>query len=241
MHALKYLIFALILSIGLGSSGYFIGHGLSNFKQNTNSIRVKGIGEKNIEADYAIWTIPFFVNRDEFQEAKDQYEKDLQVVLDFLKENKFSSQDIQVMTPNVNQKVDRDSEMMGKNIKESYEVMGTVVVKTSHVRKVEDASQKTFELLRKGIWLKGDQYATNPRYIIADFDRFRPEIFAQAIDSAHRMAQTLAEKSGVKIGSVISVDQGQFSVNSRIGNENEEAYIDKKAKVISYLTFEVNP
>lgn len=223
---------------GLIGSGYFIGQGLSNFRQDKKVIQTKGIGEKDVYADYAIWRINFFVTRNNFDDAKGQYEKDLGIITSFLKERGFDSSDIQVMIPDINQNIERDPQDHYKKMSETYGITGAVIIKTDAVKKVESVSQETFQLLQKGIWLKGD-FGTNPRYIIKDFDRFRPEIFAEAIDSSYRMAQKLAEKSGVSIGSVKYVDQGSFSINSRIGGENEEAYPEKKVRVVSYVTYEI--
>lgn len=239
MNNFKYALIGLFICVGLGLSGYFIGHGLSNFRQDKKIIHTKGIGEKDVYADYAIWRIRFFVSEKDFDQSKEKYEKGLDIILSFLKERDFKDSDIQVMVPEIIQNIERDPNDQYKRLGETYEITGTVVVKTEAVKKVQSVSQETFQLLKKGIWLKEDRFGTNPRYIIRDFDRFRPEIFAEAIDSSYRMAQKLAEKAGVSIGRVKSVDQGNFSIKSRIGNENEEAYPEKKVRVVSYVTYEI--
>ncbi|MGB0935288.1 MAG: SIMPL domain-containing protein [Alphaproteobacteria bacterium] len=236
---MKSVISMALVSIGIISAGYFVGDGLGNIRSSKKVIHTKGIGEKNVDADFAIWTIKFFVNSDNFQEAKQQYEVDLGVIKDFLNANDFKTDNIEVQVPNIEHRVERDAQNNYAKVAETFEVLGTVVIKTSDVMKVEKVSQNTFQLLQKGIWLKGDQYQTNPKYIITDFDRFRPEIFAQAIDSSYRMAKELAKKSDVKIKRVTDVDQGNFSIRSRIGNENEEAYREKKVRVVSYVTYEI--
>ena len=233
------LCLGVVLALGVGTAGFFVGKGLVQFRQARKIIQAKGIGEQEVMADYAIWKIPFLVTQKDFQAAKLAYEENLSIIQGFLSENGFTLKDIQILVPNIEQKILRDPQDELKKAEESYEITGTVLIKTSQVKQVEAASEKTFQLLQKGVWLRSDPYTTNPRYIIRDFDRLRPEIFAQAIESAYRMAQKLAEKSGVTIGKILSVDQGNFSIRSRIGNENEEAYPEKKVRVVSYVNYEL--
>ncbi len=51
------LIVGLCLLIGLITAGYFIGRGTARFKSEVRTVTVKGLVEREVKADDAIWTI----------------------------------------------------------------------------------------------------------------------------------------------------------------------------------------
>ncbi|MDD4091868.1 MAG: hypothetical protein PHQ63_04865, partial [Smithellaceae bacterium] len=53
------VIVGVCLLAGLLLGGYFIGKGVARFKSDTRTVTVKGLVEKEVKADQAIWTLNF--------------------------------------------------------------------------------------------------------------------------------------------------------------------------------------
>ena len=53
------IIVGLCLLIGLAVGGYFIGKGAARFKSDMRTVTVKGLVEKEVKADQAIWMLRF--------------------------------------------------------------------------------------------------------------------------------------------------------------------------------------
>lgn len=233
-------IIGCFVSVGLILSGYFVGQGLEKFRRPQKAISVKGIGEKEVYADHAFWRISFAATGSNFGEAKQAYDANIRAILKFLKNHNFQISEIQVRAPNVERNLQEVSTSQSADFKkeEWYNILGTVIINTDQVKKVENASQYTFQLLQEDVWLREtDEYRANPQYIITNFDALRADIFRSAIESSYKMAVQITKNSSAKIGKIRFVDQGSFSIRSVFGHENEEAYPKKKVRVVSFVTY----
>ena len=66
------IIVGLCLLVGLAVGGYFIGKGAARFKSDTRTVTVKGLVEKEVKADKAVWMLRF---RRASEDLKDAHSK----------------------------------------------------------------------------------------------------------------------------------------------------------------------
>ena len=66
------IIVGVCLLIGLALGGYFIGTGAARFKSDIRTVTVKGLVEKEVKADQAIWTLRFRRASEDLKDAHDQ-------------------------------------------------------------------------------------------------------------------------------------------------------------------------
>ena len=50
---------ALLLALGIAIAGLGIGKGLERFRMADRTVTVKGLAEKDVESDFAVWTLGF--------------------------------------------------------------------------------------------------------------------------------------------------------------------------------------
>ena len=48
---------AIVLAAGLAAGGWLVGAGLARFKGDTRSVTVKGLVEREVKSDQAVWTL----------------------------------------------------------------------------------------------------------------------------------------------------------------------------------------
>ena len=224
---------ALFVGIGLALVGYFIGVGLERFRTKTvHSVRVKGLSEREVKSDFALWELGFKASsRHSLSEAKVAFMQSRQEVKAFLDSHGFSAKEVTETTPrtSVSHRVMKDEQFT------EYEITGSFVMRSHNVDKVQKHSAETAQLIEKDVMLNWSA----PRYLLRDFDALRPKMLEEATKSARNMAEKFAADSNSQVGSIISADQGHFSIESTEGGYNSEKTVMKKVRVVSHLTYEL--
>ena len=63
------VVIGVCLLIGLTAGGYFIGRGATRFKSDARTVTVKGLVEKEVKADEAIWSLSLRRASDDIKDA----------------------------------------------------------------------------------------------------------------------------------------------------------------------------
>ena len=75
------IIVGICLLVGFSVGGYFIGKGGTRFKSDTRTVTVKGLVEKEVKADQAVWTLRFRRASADLKEAHDKISADRDATL----------------------------------------------------------------------------------------------------------------------------------------------------------------
>ena len=59
MNTLSRLVTALLIAAGIAVAGFAVSQGLERFRMSDRSVTVKGLAEKDVESDFAVWTLSF--------------------------------------------------------------------------------------------------------------------------------------------------------------------------------------
>jgi len=68
-RTLAAIIVGLCLLVGLTAAGYFIGRGTARFKSDVGTVTVKGLVEKEVRADEAVWALSLRRASDDLKDA----------------------------------------------------------------------------------------------------------------------------------------------------------------------------
>jgi hypothetical protein len=88
------LIVGCCLLIGLTAAGYFIGRGTARFKSDVRTVTVKGLVEKEVKADEAVWTLSLKRASDDLRDVHARISADRDAVLAFLHNQGFDDEEI---------------------------------------------------------------------------------------------------------------------------------------------------
>ncbi|NLN60178.1 MAG: SIMPL domain-containing protein [Deltaproteobacteria bacterium] len=238
------VILGIFLFAGLATGGYFIGKGTARFKSESRTVTVKGLIEKEVKADKAVWVLTFRRAGDDLQEAHSLISIDREAAIAFLKAQGFKDEEIGRQPTRT---IDKFAREYGQaNEKFRYLVNGSLVVTTKNVDLVTKALGETEALLQSGIILDGipDSGTANPRYIVSSFNELRPKLLADATKNARATAQQFAADSGTQIGRIRSANQGMIQIFGSDGNDESASYSPtstplKKIRVVSTFDFEL--
>lgn len=201
---------AFILSGALIISSILFGMFVVASRQQEKSVRVVGLGTKNVVSDIAKWTIVLGQNTG-IGNQHDGYrflKRDLEKLAKFLKSNSIDEKDITVdpvtSYPNY-----------GTNGITGYVFTQKISVKTTDLLKIEKMALDTDSISSSGLVLQNSTI----EYFISDLAALKSEMLAIATSDAKARAVEIAKSAGNKVGNLISAKSGIFQIRQPLSNE----------------------
>ncbi|HRE12910.1 MAG TPA: SIMPL domain-containing protein [Usitatibacteraceae bacterium] len=239
------IVLALGLAVGLAAGGWLVGKGLSGFRGDLRTVTVKGLVEREVKSDRAVWTLSLRRASDTLADAQQRIAADRDAVLAFLKKQGFADAEIERQPTKTLDKLARDfAQNQGERFR--YIVMTSIEVTSPKVELVRTASGATEELLKSGVILDSESTTgrANPRFEVSKFNDLRPELLAAATKNARSIAEQFAADSGAKVGGIRSANQGNIQIFGTDGNDESAPFSPtstpaKKIRVVSTFEFEL--
>ncbi|MBK1688063.1 SIMPL domain-containing protein [Rubrivivax gelatinosus] len=218
------LVAALVLAVGLAAGGYGVGKGLERFRAADRSVTVKGLAEKDVESDYAVWPLAFRRAGNDFGAVQRQLAEDRDRVVAFLKTQGFGEPEIEIRPLQVQDLWAR--EYGGNNQPLRFQGTAQVLVKSARPQAVEAAALAVDPLIQAGVQLGGDGPA-GPRYQLRAFNEAKAPLLAEATRNAREQAEKFAAEAGATLGRLRNANQGVI----QIGAAGGEGFDDSSARV----------
>ena len=237
------VIASFILAIGMIISASLVCNSFLKAKLLDRSIVVKGLAEKEVNADLAVWPIAITATGNALSEVNQKIEYDRSIVMNFLATQGFSQDEIIIGDYQLNDLM--ASSYRDSNIQNArYIITATIILKSNNVHLVDQVSKQKNLLVQKGVTLANgnDDY---PYYEFTKFQDIKPEMLTAAIKNAHSAAEKLATDSGSKVGKLKKANQGVFSIAPIIQSSSDEytnvrmgaKSIGKKIRVVATLEY----
>lgn len=194
----------------------------SSFSKQGSFVEVKGLSERIVKADVAIWTMNFEAKSNNIDLLYAEIEKNTSAIKSFLTEKGFEESEINVAPVNIYQDTWRDALFR-------YNSNTQLSVYTKKVDLVRSASRDTLLLVKKGVTLNQNSII----FEFSDINSIKPEMLAEAIKNARVSAEQFAKESGSRLGSISRGNQGVFDITEKDPGSPEY----KKIRVVSSLRF----
>ena len=227
---------ALVVAIGLAVAGFGIGGGLERFRGADRSITVKGLAEKDVAADFAVWPLGFRRGGSDFGAVQRQLAEDRDRVVAFLKGQGFADAEIVVRPLQVQDLWAR--EYGGNDQPLRFQGSGQVLVQSARPEAVEAAALAVDPLIQAGVQLGGaSDGPPGPRYELRAFNEAKAPLLAEATRNAREQAQKFAAEAGATLGRLRSANQGVVQIGAAGGQGFDDGSARvKRLRVVS--TFE---
>ena len=197
-----------LLAAGLVMGGWALGAEIKATRLGDRFVTVKGLVERRVKSDLAIWTIGYKETGDDLEPVYEKTEADKKTILDFLKQQGIEASEIEMDAPNVTDTQARDYGG-GKQAPHRFIVDQSITVRTARVDQVAGAEHKTIQLLQKGIVLNRSRGVT---YKFNGLNSIKPDMITEATRNARAAADRFAVDSGSKVGPIRQASQGVFSI-----------------------------
>ncbi len=192
------------------------------FSNQGKYVEVKGLSEKIVKADRAIWTMNFEVKSNDITELYAEIEKNTKSIESFLIGKGFAQEEINTAPVNVYQDTYREALYR-------YNAQVQMSVFTDKVDLVRTASEQTLEIIKQGVVFTGSFID----FQFTDLNSIKPDMLAEAIENARTSAEQFANDAGANLGDISRANQGVFTITEKDPGSPEY----KNVRVVSTLRF----
>jgi hypothetical protein len=226
------LIMGILACIGLALLGYFIAGGIVNLRASERKITVKGLSEREVPANIAIWPIKFSDADNDLNRLFSTIQQKNSTIVEFLKKQGFQERDISISAPAI---VDRQSQGYEGSDKAKFRYSGssTITVYSENVDSVRKTMERLVDLGKQGIAISGENYQSKTVFEFTKLNDLKPVMIEEATKNARAVAEKFAQDSKSRLGKIKSASQGQFSIEDR---DSGTPHI-KKVRVVSTVEY----
>ena len=222
---------AALIALGIIVLGLCVKSGLDSISDKERKVTVKGLSEREVEADKVTWPILTKEIGDDLPSLYTRINTTTAKVKAFLKQNGVKDSEISVNAPVV---VDMNAERYGANNHDyRYNITSTITVTSRNVKLVRSIIARQGELLKQGVAVVDGGYGNGVTYEYVSFQRMKPKMMQEAIKNAEQTAKQFADNSDSKIDKILDAGQGQFTIDNR---DDNTPYI-KKLRVVTTVTY----
>jgi hypothetical protein len=213
---------AAVIAAGLIVGGWLLGSEIKATRLSDRYVTVKGLVERTVKSDLAIWPISFKEAGDDLASVYGKTESNKQAILQFLEQQGIQQSEMELGVVRV---VDTQANEYGggNRAPHRYIVEQQITVTTGRVDQIAGAVQKTMLLVQKGIVLDSSRGgAGGVTYKFTGLNAIKPDMITEATRNARAAADRFARDSGSKVASIRQANQGVFSiVAASAGGTNE--------------------
>jgi hypothetical protein len=203
------VVLGLCLLLGLVVGGWLLGAKIASIKLADRTVTVKGLVERTVKSDRAIWAITFKTAGDDLPSVFAHSEANKAAVLSFLSQQGIQASEVTTGQISV---TDKDTNQYMQNGGGSrYILQQTVTVSTGNVDKLAAAGAKTASLIQAGVVLADN---SNIVYKFTGLNALKPDMITEATRNARASADRFAADSGSEVGVIRSANQGVFSISA---------------------------
>lgn len=206
-------VLGLSIAVGIALAAGLLSDTLDGLLSSRRVVTVKGLAEREVDADLAVWPIVHTVSGDTLAEVHERIQVNGRLIRSFLQDQGFDTAEVFDSIPNI---TDYRTQMPGLPTPpaERFSAQSTVTLRTRNVSGLRTALQASGDLVRRGVAL-ASHYEGRPQFMFTSLDALKPQMIAEATRDARRAARQFAEDSRSHVGVIRTAQQGYFSISDR--------------------------
>jgi hypothetical protein len=223
---------------GIALAGVYHGKALVESRKPQRTVSVRGLAEREVNADLALWPITFTETSNDLADLYDRISNKKRIIAAFLAEGGFNPADISYSAPSI---VDQHAkEYGGDQAPPKFRYLGkaTVTVRSGDVPRVKKTIELSGALVGKGIVIGAADWDNKTQYFFKGLNRIKPAMIEEATRNARAAAEKFAADSGSRIGKIRSASQGLFEITDRDQGTPEIKQVRVVTSVDYYLADE---
>ncbi|MEW5912946.1 MAG: SIMPL domain-containing protein [Thermodesulfobacteriota bacterium] len=225
------LILGLAIGLGVALAGWFVGQALYQIKATQRYVTVKGLDEREVAADLAIWPLNINVTGNDLSKLQGRLDSDRRLIRAFLVRQGFTASEISEAPPRITDYYAQG--YTGSNLPPNrYKAEASLTLTTTKVQAAKKAMEASGELVRQGVVLAQD-YGRAVEFLYTGLNQIKPPMIAAATKNARAAAEQFARDSGAKVGGIRTASQGLFTIRNRDVNTPDK----KIVRVVSTVEY----
>lgn len=225
----------LILSAAIVLAGYFVGNMHKTGKAFDRSVQVKGLSEKEVMADLAVWPINITLAGNDLLSLKNELEIQNKELKTFFIAQGFTADEITSGTTNIS---DSRAVLYGNDNRDRdfrYIAISEFTIRTKEIEKLQKALTSSLELISNGILINSKNSWQPIQYSYSGLNQIKPSMIEEATRNAREVAEKFAKDSNSKVGKIKNAQQGQFSITDLDQNTGHIKVVRVVSTVEYYL------
>ena len=196
------LLPSLFLAAAIVIAGYFIGNIHKTGKEYDRYVQVKGLSEREVEADLAVWPINAVLTGNDLKTLKANIENQNKQVYQFFLDQGFNDDELTKGMVNI---TDARSNLYNNNTQNTgfrYLSKSEFTVRTKNIKKLQKALSESLTLMSQGIVLGSKNEWRPIEYIFTGLNELKPSMVEEATTNARQVAEKFARDSDSKVGPI---------------------------------------
>jgi hypothetical protein len=228
-----------ILAIGLALAGLLAGAGFARGRAADRYVTVKGVSERDVQADLAIWPLQLVVADNDLATAQSRIQSDLGKIRAFLVRNKLDTASTALQGYSVADA--RTNQYSNAPAQSRFVIRQTLIVRSSDPAAVLAASQRVGELVSAGVVLSsGNEFGVGgPTFVFTGLNALKPAMIGEATSRAREGAEQFARDSHSSLAGIRQANQGIFEILPRdqAPGISEQSQVMKRVRVVSTVQY----
>lgn len=235
---------AIVVASGIALAGIFVGLGVSQVRASDRFVTVKGVSEREVRADVAIWPLHVIGADNDLATAQGRMTRSVTGVRQFLARHGIDTAQVELTGFGVS---DAQAQQFGGDRPPAnrFIVRQTLVVRSAQPDRVKAASERIGELAAIGVVVSsgaGGEYGgqgAGPTFLYTKLNELKPAMIAEATARAREAAEQFARDSRSDLGGIRKANQGVFEIVGRDQAPGimSEGQIAKTVRVVSTIEY----
>ncbi len=228
---------ALLLGLSAIIAAALIGDGLRELRTADRYVTVKGVAERAVQADLALWPLRFVATGETLPQAQEQARTAREAINAFLVRHGIDAAGVELQRLDVTDTRANAYQSQGGNPR--FIINQTVMVRSQDIGTVRRAAQALSELVDAGVVLSSDYGPSGPTYLFTGLNAIKPAMIAEATAAAREAAVQFAKDAGAGLGGLRQANQGVFQILARdqAPGVQEEQQPVKTVRVVSTVEY----
>lgn len=222
---------AAIAAFGMIVAGIMIPQAVKVNRSFDRTVSVKGLCEREVKADKAIWPLIVKVGGNDLQGVLAEVQAKNGIVRLFLEKGGIKADEI-TSAISIN---DKNTLEYNSDRAQRYIAKSVITVCTQNVDAVLALMAAQNELMAQGVTF-ADDWENKTQFSFEGLNGIKPEMIEEATRNAREAAEKFAKDSDSRLGKIKTASQGTFSITDRDSNTPQI----KNIRVVTSITYQLS-
>lgn len=200
-----------IISVVILLAALIVAGGMSQIARQQRTVTVRGLAERDVPADMAIYPLTFSVGSNDLSQLQADILAKIEIVKAYLQEKGLSEADYTIKSADITD--NSVNPWLTEKGRYTYLAKQVILVRSSNVDAVMAAQASSLDLAGKGIAVSQD-YDSMISFEFTKLNDIKPEMIAEATQNAREVAEQFARDSHSKVGKISQATQGYFTIEN---------------------------
>ena len=226
-----------VLGVGVALGGALAGYGFAQGRVAERFVTVKGVSEREVQADLAVWPLQVIAADNDLEAANAQLARGLDGVRQFMARQGLDTTQIALTGYYVE---DAAANQYATSVaRNRFVIRQTLVLRSTEPAKVLAASQRVSELASAGVAISSAGGTEGPTFLFTRLNDLKPEMIAEATARAREAAEQVALDANSQLAGIRRANQGVFEILARdqAPGISQPGQLDKTVRVVSTIEY----